>query len=257
MMEGSAGPNAHLLIENLAALLPLRHGPVPSCIGIPRNREWISVLLLAAEERLRGSHIPSLAEKAVRALAVLIVVPGNSDLADTLGVEPHPFLHPSFYFDGHSGSPTTLNQGWAARLGIPNVGPQTFPGFAGLGSFSVTPGGYSRTLNEDFTFQDNMTKIAGRHTFKWDYEFIRTRENDVAATTPSGTYTFSTAGTALPFTPNTGNSFASFLLGAVTSASFTELLANYLPRWWSQALHSGRLQGSASSHPEHWSALQL
>jgi hypothetical protein len=134
-------------------------------------------------------------------------------------------------------TPTTLNQGWAARLGIPKVGPQTFPGFAGLGSFSVTPGGYSRTLNEDFTFQDNMTKVAGRHTFKWGYEFIRTREYDVTATTPSGTYTFSTAGTALPFTPNTGNSFASFLLGAVTSASFTELLANYLPRWWSQAAY--------------------
>jgi hypothetical protein len=32
------------------------------------------------------------------------VVPGNWDLVDTLGVEPPPFLHPSFYVDGHSGS---------------------------------------------------------------------------------------------------------------------------------------------------------
>jgi hypothetical protein len=32
------------------------------------------------------------------------VVPGNSDLVDTLAVEPHPFLHPSFYVNGHSGS---------------------------------------------------------------------------------------------------------------------------------------------------------
>jgi hypothetical protein len=134
-------------------------------------------------------------------------------------------------------TPTTLGQGWAAKLGIPNVGPQNFPGFAGLGSFSVTPGGYSRTLNEDFTFQDNMTKIAGRHTIKWGYEFIRTRENDVTASTPSGTYTFGAAGTALPFTPNTGNAFASFLLGAVTSANFTQLLQNYLPRWWSHAAY--------------------
>jgi hypothetical protein len=31
------------------------------------------------------------------------VVPGNSDLADTLGLEPHPFLHPRFYFKGRSG----------------------------------------------------------------------------------------------------------------------------------------------------------
>jgi len=30
----------------------------------------------------------------------LPVVPGNSDLIDTLGLEPHPFLHPSFCFKG-------------------------------------------------------------------------------------------------------------------------------------------------------------
>jgi hypothetical protein len=36
------------------------------------------------------------------------VVPGNSDLVDKLGVEPHPFLHTSFYVDGHSGSPAGL-----------------------------------------------------------------------------------------------------------------------------------------------------
>jgi hypothetical protein len=76
MMEGSAGANAHLLIENLAALLELLHGPVPSCIGIQRNRERISVPLpRVAEEPLRGSHIPSLTEKGVHALAVLIHSP--------------------------------------------------------------------------------------------------------------------------------------------------------------------------------------
>jgi hypothetical protein len=30
--------------------------------------------------------------------------PGNSDLVDGLAVEPHPFLHPSFYISSHSGS---------------------------------------------------------------------------------------------------------------------------------------------------------
>jgi hypothetical protein len=52
MIEVSAGPNAHLLTENLAALLELLHGPVPSCIGIQRNREWISVLLPRAGENV-------------------------------------------------------------------------------------------------------------------------------------------------------------------------------------------------------------
>ncbi|MGA8593783.1 MAG: carboxypeptidase regulatory-like domain-containing protein [Bryobacteraceae bacterium] len=134
--------------------------------------------------------------------------------------------------------PVTANQGWAEILGIPGVGPQTFPGFVEQNStgssfnWTANPGGGSRTLNEDFTLADNMTKVIGLHTVKWGYQGILQRENDITATQPSGIFNFSTAGSGLPFTPNTGNSFASFELGAVTSASFTTLLANYLPRWW-------------------------
>ena len=51
--------------------------------------------------------------------------------------------------------PVTANQGWAAALGIPGVGPQTFPGFVSAGSSSfnwtANPGGGSRVLNEDIT----------------------------------------------------------------------------------------------------------
>jgi len=136
--------------------------------------------------------------------------------------------------------PVTANQGWAATLGIPGVGPQTFPGFIASGSSSVAwtanPGGGSRTLNEDITLADNLTKVWGLHTFKFGYQGIRQRENDIAASQPSGTYTFSSnttggynSGSVLP---NTGNSLASFELGAVSSASFTTLLANYIPHWY-------------------------
>ncbi len=140
-------------------------------------------------------------------------------------------------------TPVTANQNWAGLLGIPGVGPQTFPGFVdtgGLGSsfnWTANPGGPSRTLNEDFTLADNMTKVKGLHTIKFGYQAILTRENDITATQPSGVYNFSAAGSALPFTPNTGNSFASFLLGAVDSASFTTLEANYLPRWWTHQFY--------------------
>jgi hypothetical protein len=138
--------------------------------------------------------------------------------------------------------PQLNNQGWASSLGIPGVGPQTFPGFVGAsGGSSVTwtanPSGtasnYLRTLNEDFEFIDNVTWVHGAHTFKVGYQGMIVRENDVTVSQPSGVYNFATAGSGLPFTPNTGNSFASFLLGAVNSATFTNLLANYLPRWWS------------------------
>jgi len=139
-------------------------------------------------------------------------------------------------------TPVLNNQGWAGILGIPGVGPQTFPGFVGAsGGSSVTwtanpsatAGSNLRTLNEDFEFIDNVSKVHGTHTFKMGYQGMLTRENDVAVSQPSGVYNFAQSGSGLPFTPNTGNSFASFLLGSVTSATYTTLLANYLPRWWS------------------------
>ena len=79
----------------------------------------------------------------------------------------------------------------------------------------------------------------GRHTIKFGYEMIRTRENNIDEVLPSGGYLFTTSGTALPFTPNTGNIFASFLLGSVTSATYTQRVWNRLPRWWS---HAGYVQ---------------
>jgi hypothetical protein len=138
-------------------------------------------------------------------------------------------------------TPVTANQGWAATLGIPGVGPQTFPGLVSGGGSSFTwtanPGGGSRTLNEGMTFADNTTRVQGLHTLKWGYQALLQRENDIAASQPSGVYNFSTSGSGLPLTPNTGNSFASLELGAVSSASFTTLLANYLPRWWMHQLY--------------------
>lgn len=132
----------------------------------------------------------------------------------------------------------TQNQNWAGILGIPGVGPQTFPGLISGGGSSFTwtanPGASSRTLNENINLADNMTKVTGNHTLKWGYQGIRQRENDIVAAQPSGQFTFAqtTGGTGLPNTPNTGNSFASLEVGAVQSASFTTQLANYLPYWF-------------------------
>ncbi len=139
--------------------------------------------------------------------------------------------------------PPTANAGWAEKLGIAGVGPENFPTFSsgavGTALYGISPGAYSRTIAEDITFQNNVTKIMGRATIKFGYESIRTRENGVDEVLPSGNYVFATNGTALPFTPNTGNIFASFLLGAVTSGTYTERVWNRLPRWWS---HSGYVQ---------------
>ena len=126
----------------------------------------------------------------------------------------------------------TKDGDWAKTLGIPNVSGQTFPNFnigyglAGLPSF--------QNIGEDFTFQDNVTKITGKHTIKFGYELIRTRYNSTGSSLPGGPIFSTFTGTEpAPFTPNTGNTLASFLLGTVQSATYTQDYATWLPRWWS------------------------
>ena len=156
--------------------------------------------------------------------------------------------------------PEANGQDWAKQLGIPNVSRETFPNFnfclppttPSTSSVSLTtcpnqvtpyqgasynyrmqPGGARQEVAEDFTFQDNLTKVHGKHTLKFGYEIIRTRFNSLQEAFPSGQYTM--AGTDFPFTSNTGNNFAAFLFGSVVQATFTRPMATWLPRWWSHA----------------------
>ena len=97
------------------------------------------------------------------------------------------------------------------------------------------PEGETVDVNSNVSLQDNFSMIRGRHTFKTGYEILRTSINSHLEERPSGTYRL--GGTEFPFTPNTGNPFASFLLGTVTRADFTKASATWLPRWWSHALY--------------------
>jgi hypothetical protein len=155
--------------------------------------------------------------------------------------------------------PNSLNQNWANQLGIPNVGPETMPIFVcasqftahcpaatgGLGTasgisglrtlFFDFPGGGEVQVNENFSLQDNLTIVRGRHVFKTGYEMFRTRHNVHVGAAPSGAYFM--GGTEFPFRPNTGHPFAAFMLGAVQRAEYTRDMATWLPRWWGHALY--------------------
>ena len=135
--------------------------------------------------------------------------------------------------------PETLNGGWASQLGIPNVSGETFPSFLDSGGTDLFgarfPEGRSLEVTESASLQENFTQIRGRHTFKMGYELLRTRANSVATDQPSGRYRF--GGTEFPFRNNTGNAAASFLLGAVVRADFTQAQATWLPRWWTHSLY--------------------
>jgi hypothetical protein len=120
------------------------------------------------------------------------------------------------------------------NLGIPGVGTETFPYF-NIG-YSIAAMGYLREVGEDRVIQDNLTRIRGRHSLKMGYEMIWTQYSNKTTSLPSGQYNF-TGGSSLPFTPNTGNDFAAFEMGAVTSATFTKSLAIFLPRQWDHELY--------------------
>ncbi|MGH9662570.1 MAG: carboxypeptidase regulatory-like domain-containing protein, partial [Bryobacteraceae bacterium] len=164
---------------------------------------------------------------------------GNAVVSDTYTFSPTMINEVRLGFNRRhfTRAPESLNQDWAKQLGIPNVGPETFPQFVGGGSiyYNMGPGGLEQEVAEDFLFQNNLTKIVGRHTFKGGYELLRTRYNALRQALPSGTYNM--GGTELPFTPNTGHRFANLLLGTVASATFTTNTATWLPRWWSHAFY--------------------
>ena len=126
----------------------------------------------------------------------------------------------------------TRDGDWAKTLGIPNVSGATFPYFnVGYGMGSLPS---YHNAGEDIAIQNNVTKITGKHTLKFGYELMRTRYNATVSALPGGQYNFgATNATSAPFTPNTGQPFAAFLLGTVTSATFTSEFGSWLPRWWS------------------------
>jgi hypothetical protein len=136
-------------------------------------------------------------------------------------------------------TPNGLNEGWGKQLGMPNVSDETFPMIVRPGGgtyYSLGPGGRFHQAASDFLAQNNLTKIVGKHTLKFGYEIMKTSYNSRVEDLPSGRYFM--GGTESPFTPNTGNDFASFLLGTVGRAEFTNAVATWLPEWWSHAWYA-------------------
>jgi hypothetical protein len=126
---------------------------------------------------------------------------------------------------------------WPKTLGIPGVPQTTFPQLqVGFGVTYNTPSYYE---GDETTFQENFTQVLGSHNLKMGYELVRSKYNAANSALPSGSYNF--GATCLPSggscTNNTGNGFAAFELGAVTSATFSQRFANWLPRGFQHSLY--------------------
>jgi hypothetical protein len=123
--------------------------------------------------------------------------------------------------------PSTINANLASAIGLQNLPGTMFPVIQFNGPGSALQGnsiarmgvGFADTSpNGSWIFQDDVTWLHGSHSFHIGYEYKRYFYND-RALSDAGTFTFSARQTDFPGQlTSTGNSFASFLLGAAYRA---------------------------------------
>jgi hypothetical protein len=145
----------------------------------------------------------------------------------------------------------SAGQNWAQTLGIPGVSGELMPQFGASGAdrygdsglWGLIGNGNNRLINETISLRDDLTKVHGTHAFKMGYEILHFRVNSTVTNRPSGAFFFDgmTAGlqangVALP---NTGSTWAGFLLGSVRQATFDGELTSWLPR---SSIHSFYIQ---------------
>ena len=130
-------------------------------------------------------------------------------------------------FVNDNGTPlAVLNKNWAQKIGIQNTSGVDFPDFNFSGPdyqggtiAKIGAGFYGGSANGSEVLKDDATKIMGRHTLHFGYQYTIYRY-DEENYSDSGNYYFNPIQTGLPgFTTETGNAFASFLLGAEQKAT--------------------------------------
>ncbi|HEU0184350.1 MAG TPA: carboxypeptidase-like regulatory domain-containing protein [Blastocatellia bacterium] len=130
-----------------------------------------------------------------------------------------------------------VDQDWPSQIGLQNVPGTHFPALI-FGGASYQGGGVGAggrlgsntrggSYNGSTIIMDDLTIISGSHNYKAGFE-TRKYYYNFRNKSGSGDFNFSPAQTELPgFSQETGHSFASFLLGAVSSASRGVSVANF------------------------------
>jgi hypothetical protein len=111
---------------------------------------------------------------------------------------------------------------WPQKLGLPaSVPPTAFPNVTnGVAGFPTQTVGLRGALTWQFT--DHITLVYGSHNIIVGSEYRLLFGNNYQTVSPSGTYNFAQALTGNPqMQTGTGSSFATFMLGYVSSASVT------------------------------------
>jgi hypothetical protein len=141
-----------------------------------------------------------------------------------------------------------VDQDWPAKLGLQNVPGTHFPvltfsgqpfqgGGIGAGG-RLASGSRGGSYNGSTIIQNDTTYIRGKHNIKFGAEHRRYYTN-IRTKSGSGDFAFSPNQTAQPgYLNQTGHSFASFLLGAVSGTSRGVANTNFGNRWRSVGFYA-------------------
>jgi hypothetical protein len=106
-------------------------------------------------------------------------------------------------------------------LAVPGAFAGGFPGvrFSGQGFASIGYGNNGDQHFNNYSLQESLAWNRGRHNMKFGVRYDALESNPNTPGFLAGAYTFSQFGTSQPQVSGTGNSYASFLLGSVSSAT--------------------------------------
>ncbi len=123
-------------------------------------------------------------------------------------------------------------------LGIPNIGAGSMPVVTGIPNVANP----SLNVEETINFREDVSKLSGKHAFKFGVDIMRLRRNNYTRDNNAGTFNLASTGGLNPngsAIPNTGgNVLSQLLVGAVSSYNITSNLLSNLPRNWIQSFYA-------------------
>lgn len=113
-----------------------------------------------------------------------------------------------------------LGTNLASKIGLRGVSDQAFPIFniTAYATMGREPFRRNNRPSDDMQYQNSVSWFHGKHALKFGGEFRRGYFNDDRDLSSSGQFGFTPLITGQPGVANSGNAFASFLLGEVNSA---------------------------------------
>jgi hypothetical protein len=127
-------------------------------------------------------------------------------------------------------------QDWPKTLGIPGAGGVLFPVFTfdsnalGIGYQGFSAGNFDIAIPNGLIVADSVSWIKGRHAFRFGFEWRHSQFSRFNNINTSPNYEFSNFQTAFSSAdPQTGDAFASFLLGLPQKESAR--FSSVVPRW--------------------------